>query len=130
MNYPQQVTQAWLDNRLSDADLRIVRIELHGTYNYRPVPISGRTNKRYIFVYDPKTACHALNIPESIWMANDGAMARDLLRTTTHHHQLVTFILPIPKKKAIPQKVNPLPKATKAPKPKTAEDAAMAVLGG
>lgn len=126
MNYPHLVTQEWLDSQRKPEDQRIVRLELSGCYNARPVPVAGSKNKRYVFLHDNATSCHALAIPESVWMADDAAMARDLMRSTAHSYTLVALILPISKPaKAAPK---PLPKA--APSKKSAEDAAMAVLEG
>lgn len=126
MNYPQLVTQKWLENQRTPAD-RIIRVELSGCYNYRPVPVAGRKNKRYVFPHDPRTSCHALNIPESIWMADNAAMARDLMASAAHSYTLAVLVLPLSQSTpaAAPK---PLPKA-KAPK-KSAEAAAMAVLAG
>lgn len=130
MNYPAQVTQAWLDNQRGPDDRRLVRVELNGCYNFRPVPVPGKRNKRYLFLYDPNTACHVLKVPETVWMADNGAMARDLMQTTSHSYTLTVLILPLFAKE--PAKAAPLPPAPKAKtrKHKSAEDAALAVLGG
>lgn len=130
MNYPSQVSQAWLDNQRTEDDRRIVRVELNGCYNFRPVPVPGKKNKRYLFLYDPATSCHVLKVPETVWMADNGAMARDLMQSASHSYTLTVLILPIFARE--PEKAKPLPPAPKARnrKPKSAEDAALAVLGG
>ena len=121
------VTQAWLNNQIQPDEQRIVRIELSGCYNVRPVPVHGKSNKRYLFPYDSKTSCHALNVPESIWMADKGRFARDLMLQPINRHSLVALILPhTPSQKDAP---TPISKVKKT-KSKTAEEAAMAVLGG
>lgn len=127
-NYPVQITQAWLDNQRNPADQRIVRVELTGCFSYRPVPVPGKRNKRYLFKHDPATSCHALVIPESVWMADKAAMARDLMQSTSHSYSLTVLVLPIAV--ASPAKAKPLPPApkSKARPTKSAEDAAMAIL--
>lgn len=127
MNYPNIVSQEWLDTQRKPADTRIVRVELAGCYNYRPVPVPGKRGKRYLFLHDNVAACHALNVPESAWMADDAAMARDLMASAANSYTLAVLILPISKAAAAPK---PLPKAKSTTRPKSAEDAAMAVLAG
>ena len=128
-NYPQMVSQAWLDNQIQPDEQRIVRLELSGCFNIRPVPLHGKSNKRYVFPYDSKTSCHALNVPESIWMADKGRFARDLMsQPITTRHSLVVLVVPhVAAPKNAPK---PLSKVNKKTKSKTAEEAAMAVLGG
>lgn len=129
MNYPEQVTQAWLNNQRTPADQRLVRVELTGCYNTRPVPVPGKRNKRYLFPHDPKTSCHALTVPESVWMANKGAMARDIMHANGQSYTLTVLVLPVAVEQ--PAKAKPIPPAPKAKaKAKSAEDAAMAVLAG
>jgi hypothetical protein len=128
MNYPNLVSQEWLDSQRKPTDLRDVRVEISGCFNYRPVPIPGKRNVRYIFPHDPVAACHALSIPESVWMADDAAMARDLMASTAHSYTLVALVLPVSKPAAAASK--PLPKAKPTKSTKSAEDAAMAVLAG
>jgi hypothetical protein len=128
MNYPNLVTQEWLDTQRKPEDIRSIRIELSGCFNYRPAPIPGKRNVRYIFPHDPSTSCHALVIPESLWMADDAAMARDLMQTTSHAYTLTMLVLPV--SVASPAKAKPLPPAPKVKTraAKSAEDAAMAIL--
>lgn len=130
MNYPHIVTQEWLDSQRTEHDRRIVRVELTGCFNYRPVPVAGKRNKRYHFLYDPTSTCHVLKIPETVWMAENGAMARDLMQSQNNSYTLTILILPLFAKE--PAKAVPLPPAPKAKtrKHKSAEDAALAVLGG
>jgi hypothetical protein len=130
MNYPNLITQEWLDTQHTPEDTRIVRVELSGCYNYRPVPVPGKRSKRYLFLHDSVTSCHVLNIPESAWMAQDAAMARDLMASAAHSYTLAVLILPISKPSSTAAaKPLPKPKAIK-PAQKSAEDAAMAVLAG
>lgn len=123
------VSQAWLDNQIQPDEQRIVRLELTGCFNVRPVPLHGKSSKRYIFPYDSKTSCHALNVPESVWMADKGRFARDLMtQPLTTRVALVALVVPhVVAHKDAPK---PLSKVTKKTKPKTAEEAALAVLGG
>lgn len=130
MNYPNLVTQEWLDTQHTPEDTRIIRVELSGCFNYRPVPVPGKRSKRYLFLHDPATSTHALNVPESAWMAADAAMARDLMASAAHSYTLAVLILPI-SKSAPAAAPKPLPKAKATPAhKKSAEDAAMAVLAG
>lgn len=132
MNYPSQVTQAWLDNQRSANDQRVIRVELSGCYNFRPVPVPGKRNKRYLFLYDPSTACHVLKVPETVWMADNAAMARDLMQSQSNSYSLTVLVLPaVAETKNTPAPLpSPAKAKTRARKQLSAEDAAMAVLGG
>lgn len=128
-NYPQIVTQEWLDRQRTEESLRDVRLELTGCFNYRPVPIAGKRGKRYQFKYDAKASCHALIVPEKLWMENGGAMARDLmLGGSTGHYRIIVLVVPC--KVAATKAETPLPAPKKKPSRKSAEAAALAVLGG
>jgi len=130
MNYPNLVTREWLESQRKSDEARNIRVELSGCYNHRPVPVPGKRNVRYIFEHDPAASCHALTVPESVWMADNAAMARDLMTSAAHSYTLVTLVLPI-SKSAPATAPKPLPKAKAAPAhKKSAEDAAMAVLAG
>lgn len=130
MNYPNLVTREWLESQRNSDEARNIRVELTGCYNHRPVPVPGKRNVRYIFEHDPASSCHVLTIPESVWMADNAAMARDLMTSAAHSYTLVTLVFPISKSTAAAAP-KPLPKArTTTPQKKSAEDAAMAVLAG
>ena len=126
-NYPTIISNEWLANRAAKDETRNVRIEMHGANNFRPFTCGGKTSKSYRFSYDPRSNCHVLNVPESVWMENNGWMPRDLL---TKRPVGMPFIVLI-EKRAVAAKEKPkaLPKAKDAKtSTKTAEDAAMAVL--
>jgi hypothetical protein len=128
MNYPNLVTREWLASQRKPDEARDIRVELTGCYNHRPVPVPGKRNVRYIFEHDPASSCHILTVPESVWMADNGSMARDMMTSAAHSYTLVPLVLPISTPAAAAPK--PLPKAKTSKPTKSAEDAAMAVLGG
>lgn len=126
-NYPVQINQQWLDNRADAKEKSLVRIELRGCNNHRPFALSGKSTHRYLFSHDPKTNCHVLDVPESLWMANNGWMARDVMSVHRPGMQpLVALVLPYRRKVAAPK---PLPKAEKTISTKTPEERALAALG-
>lgn len=125
-NYPKLITQTWADNQKAPDEERIVRLELHGCYNYRPVPITGKGTQRFHFVYDNQSACHALEIPETVWMADNGKLARDLLLYPFNNFRIVVLL----KKIGEPAKTETKKKRRPAKPAARPEDAAMAVLGG
>lgn len=56
-----------------------VRLEIPST-GYGPIVISGRSTKSYTFRRDPgASGCHCLRIPLSLWMADNAAMAKDIM---------------------------------------------------
>jgi hypothetical protein len=123
MNYPHLINQKWLDNRADKKERRIVRLILKGCSNFRPFAVSGATCHKYLFTYDPKIAAHVLNVPESLWMEKNGAMAYDLM-SKRKGNPLVVLILPYVKEKAA---VKPLSEAIPTEGP-TAEERALAAL--
>lgn len=126
-NYPAQISQQWLDNRADAKEKTIVRIELRGCNNHRPFALAGKSTHRYLFCHDPKTNCHILDVPASLWMASNGQMARDLMSVSRPGVMpLIALVLPYTRKASAPK---PLPKAEKTISTKTPEERALAALG-
>ena len=123
MNYPHLINQKWLDNRADKKERRIVRVILKGCNNFRPFAVAGATSHKYLFAYNPKISAHCLDVPETVWMERNGAMAHDLMGKRKGN-PLVVLILPYVKEKEAPK---PLPDAIPAAGP-TAEERALAAL--
>jgi len=123
MNYPHLINQKWLDNRADKKERRIVRLILKGCSNFRPFAVPGATCHKYLFTYNNKLAAHVLDVPETLWMEKNGAMARDLMEKR-RGNPLVVLILPYVKEK---EAVKPLPEPvqTEGPSP---EERALAAL--
>jgi hypothetical protein len=128
-NYPTVITQAWLSNQYSPEDQRTVRVEMRGCYNLRPYTLHGKTTNRYLLVHHPASNTHVLDVPEQLWMRDNARFARDLLSNVAKGVQMTVLVLPRTTAGQSTPKAKPLPKAA-THKSKTAEDAAMAVLGG
>jgi hypothetical protein len=128
-NYPQVVTQAWLNNQFTPEDQRLVRVEMRGCYNLRPFTLHGKTTVKYLLVHHPASNTHVLDVPEQLWMRDNARFARDLLSNIANGVQIAVLVLPRAIETKSTPKAKPLPKAA-THKSKTAEDAAMAVLGG
>lgn len=133
MNHPHKITQAWLDSVRDEADLCNIRIELHGCYNYRPVPVAGKTNKRYLFIHEQAANCHVLNIPSEIWMSDDGAMARDLMLAPFSNYRMLMLVDSIndaPKEKVAPEPTPLAAASTESSNPEESPDGkANGILG-
>jgi hypothetical protein len=130
-NYPTVVAQDWLANQFTPEDQRVVRVEMRGCYNQRAFSLHGKGSVQYRLSYHPASNAHVLDVPESLWMHDNARFARDLLSNISRSGQLTVLILPRATAEKTTAKAKPLPKAiTASLKAKTAEDAAMAVLGG
>lgn len=127
-NYPTVLNQQWLNNRAQPKEQRVVRVEIRGVHNLRPLTISGKGSTRYLLHYDNKTAAHVLDIPESIWMEQNGKLARDLMSPRPNPPAMVVLVLPYKANKDAGKKAKPLPKAESTPT-QTPEELAHAALG-
>lgn len=132
MNYPQKITQSWLDSQKTESDICNIRIELHGCYNYRPVPVAGKGSKRYLFERDKNSNCHVLNVPSGVWMADNGEMASNIMLAPFSNYRLL--ILVEQPRTVETQKVAPEPEAlpeppSQPPAGETPDDKAKGILG-
>ena len=130
-NYPTIITQAVLSGRSQPDEANAVRIAIRGVYNFRPFTLPGASTHRYQFLHDPKANCHALEIPQSVWMHKDGWMARDLMAKRRSGHALLVLVVPWKRKASkVEEKpvAKPLAKATKPKTEKTPEQRALEAL--
>lgn len=130
-NYPTIITQAVLSGRAQPDEANAVRIEIRGVHNFRPYTLPGSSSHRYQFIHDPKASCHSLEIPQSVWMAKDGWMARDLMAKRRTGNALLVLVVPWKHKATkVEEKpaIKPLAKATKPKTEKTPEQRALAAL--
>lgn len=127
-NYPLIISQAVLNGRSKPDESHAVRIEVRGVHNFRPFTLPGASTHRYQFIYDPKVSAHALEVPESVWMAKDGWMARDLMGKRRTGHALLVLLVPWKGQAKPEEAVKPLPKAKPAKSTKTPEQRALEAL--
>jgi len=125
-NYPNVIAQDWLNEQFTPEDQFMVRVEMQGCYNLRPFSQQGDGTTQYLLAHHPDSNAHILDVPLSVWMHDNARFARDLLSNVAKSGQIAVLFLPRPQSTP---KAKPLPKAA-THKSKTAEDAAMAVLGG
>jgi len=125
MNNPARITQDFLDSQRSPDDVCTIRVELHGCYNYRPVPVAGKGTTRYMFTHDPKANCHALHVPSGVWTRNDDAMAKNLMMAPFTSYKLMVTVRPLPAKEAaLPE----IPQSKTKGKKNSAAETAEAIL--
>lgn len=131
-NYPVTISQNLLNNRAAAGESRVVRVEVKGVHNNRAFSLSGKSNHRYLFNHHPKSGSHVLDVPESVWMEKNGWLARDIQDNPHRNVKLIVLVLPFskPGTPATPPVPAKIPKQAAKPKTKTADEAALAVLGG
>ena len=128
-NYPLIISQAVLSGRAQPDETNAVRIEVRGVHNFRPLTMPGASSHRYQFLHDPRASCHVLEVPQSVWMAKDGWMARDLMAKRRTGAALLVLVVPWKHKTApAPEAPKKLPKATKPKTEKTPEERALQAL--
>ena len=73
------ITSEGLAKLAKEGETHAVVLELHDTGSTFQYHLTGKTNKIYVFKYCLRRCRHVLVVPVSVWMADNAAMARDIL---------------------------------------------------
>lgn len=75
---PRRSEQEHIDMLAEPGEKHFVRLEVSSP-GFGPITIAGKSTKSYVFRRNSQAGCHSLRIPMSLWMADNSAMARDLM---------------------------------------------------